>query len=77
MPCSKEHVTLPPCKENKCISYPSCITKKIINCILLREYYDGMIYRYCELGNRNAKTFAIIHEVLPNLITIRAFNDCV
>lgn len=74
---SKEHVTLPPCRETKCISYPSCLTKKVIGCIILREYYDDMINKYRPLANRNAKTFSIIHTVLPKLVTIRARNVCV
>ena len=73
---SKEHVTLPPCKKNKCILYPSCIAKETINCIFLRDYYDDMIDKYRPLANRNAKTFAIMHEVLPNLKTLRARNVC-
>jgi len=74
---SEEHVDSPPCKKNKCILYPSCLTKEVIGCILLREYYDCMVFRYLHLANRNARTFATIHQVLPKLITIKARDACV
>ena len=66
-----------PCKRQKCISYPSCVSKPEINCIHVRDLYDMIIKDNCELANRTAKAFAILHHTLPNLRTIKAKNDCV
>jgi len=59
-----------PCKIEKCIAYPSCVSKKRVTCMKLRDFYDHIIKENSQLANRTAKAFSIIHQTLPNLRSI-------
>jgi len=61
----------PPCKIDKCICYPSCVTKKDIVCQILKDYYIQMHITNAHLANCNSKCWGNIRTVLPNLITVR------
>ena len=54
-----------PCKENKCISYPVCISKNIIKCKHLHEYFISI-----ENENDVSYTWSVIHLDFPNLTFI-------
>jgi len=66
---NSEYIELP-CKIEKCIAYPSCVSKEKITCMYLRDTYDSIIKANQQLANRTAKAFAIIHQTLPNLQSI-------
>jgi len=60
-----------PCKRYKCLKYPSCFTKKVIDCDILREYYEALMEDNIGLANRVSNTWGNIRLVLPNLLTIQ------
>ena len=53
-----------PCKTDKCISYPVCISKKEIHCSKLHSYF-----RITEdkIGEGTGSTWKYIHNTFPNL----------
>jgi len=54
-----------PCKKLKCITYPSCMTKKHIRCIWMIEYYDYLRQQY----SRKA-SWEKIRKQLPNMFSM-------
>jgi len=40
--------TIEPCKQGKCLLYPSCINKKIINCNIVQKHVNKYIGYYKE-----------------------------
>ena len=56
-----------PCKKPKCLLYPACKHKRMINCVPLREYYE---YYKMERGVSYDYVWKAITNVLPILQTI-------
>ena len=59
-----------PCKKTRCLKYPSCISKEVIDCNILRAYYEYLHGQNEGLANRTSKIWGNIRLVLPNLLTI-------
>ena len=56
--------TMPPCKANKCIAYPICLSKTEIECQLLADFYGMASDQTYESG---ADIWNVIQEALPKL----------
>jgi hypothetical protein len=56
-----------PCKKDKCILYPSCVSKHMIDCIPLREYYQ---YYKRERQVKPKTIWKAINTVLPYVQSI-------
>ena len=56
-----------PCKKDKCILYPSCVSKHMIECIPLREYYQ---YYKRERRVKPKTIWRAINTVLPYVQSI-------
>lgn len=57
-----------PCKINKCILYPTCRNKKVIDCEELRQMYYELKYRK---GLNILETWEILNETLPKMLTVQ------
>ena len=55
----------PPCKNIKCISYPVCIHKKVIDCSTLIKYYE--MWFKMEYPHTASHIWAEINKILPNV----------
>jgi hypothetical protein len=60
-----------PCKTNKCLKYPSCISLNVVDCDILRDIYMTLMNENKGLANRTAKTWGTIRMTLPNVLTIK------
>ena len=58
------------CKKMKCLTYPICLNKEIIDCEILRKYYLETLRENGGLANRVSKTWGSIRVVLPMVSTI-------
>lgn len=61
----------PPCKEMKCILYPICLTKILIDCSILQSHYEAATIEYKGLANQTSKTWGGINMILPKVKSIR------
>lgn len=59
-----------PCKKSKCLKYPACLSKEVIDCNILRAYYEYLNEQNLGLANRTSKIWGNIRLILPNLLTI-------
>ncbi len=55
---------LPICKEQKCLLYSSCVTKKQIKCEILSKYFRQY---YHKNPSKQKKIWSKILQVLPQL----------
>jgi len=65
-----------PCKKNKCILYPVCISKRDIVCDALRTFYHYTVIRSSEFNcpdkNEASQTvWQSLKNFLPNLSTLK------
>jgi hypothetical protein len=56
-----------PCKENKCLLYPACASKRDINCDLLRTYYHRSVVASAEADTSDPTASQTMWEVLKNV----------
>ncbi len=61
----------PPCKRMKCLKYPSCISREVVECDILRAWYETLMNDNKKLANRASKTWGTLRMILPNLLTIK------
>jgi hypothetical protein len=73
----------PPCKQYKCISFPICISKKVIHCDKLLKYFDALHDYLLELDDIDeypttehswTETCKYITAMFPNLQMIKPYN---
>jgi len=54
-----------PCKQNKCLLYPSCMNKYHIKCIWMIEYYDSLRLQYSR-----SRSWNLIKIQLPKMLSM-------
>ncbi len=59
-----------PCKIDKCILFPTCMTKKSINCEHLRRHYE---YLKHDIDVHGGSLWKILNETLPRMKAILGF----
>ena len=65
-----------PCKANKCILFPVCISRRDIVCDDLRSFYHHVVIHTAEFNcpDKNKERITVwetIKQTLPNLSTLK------
>lgn len=59
-----------PCIEDKCLKFPICKSKVVIDCISLKQFYLNHFDPEAQILDESSRIWSIIHKHLPYVSVI-------